>query len=105
MFITRWFNWALLDLLGFKRQDTRQNVLSFTLLLFPITQGIFFPKFLARIRSWKPYLTVVCGYKQVLGLLQVGRSRCTCYPDIIETPVNLHLKLTCNIIRYIQVKS
>ena len=73
------------------------------LLLFPITQGIFLSKFLARIRNWKPYLTIVCGYKRVSGLLQVGRS--TCYLDIIETPVNLHLKLTCNIVRYIQVKS
>ena len=29
-FITRRFNWALLQLLHFKRWDTRQNVLSFT---------------------------------------------------------------------------
>ena len=46
------------------------------LLLFPITQRIFLPKFLARIRSWKPYLTFIYSYKQVLGLLQVGRSTC-----------------------------
>ena len=54
------------------------------LLLFPITQGVFLPIFLARICSRKPYLTFVYGYKRVLGSLQAGR--CTRYPAIIETP-------------------
>ena len=53
-------------------------------LLFPIAQDLFLPKFLARIRSWKSYLTFVCGYKRVLGSFQAGRS--TREPAIIETP-------------------
>jgi len=63
--------------------------MSFLLLLplFPITQGLFLPKFIARIRSWKPYLMFVCGYKRVLGSLQVGRS--TRYLAIIGTPGTL----------------
>ena len=63
--------------------------MSFLLLLplFPITQGLFLPKFIARIHSWKPYLMFVCGYKRVLGSLQVGRSMR--YPAIIETPGTL----------------
>ena len=44
------------------------------LLLFPTTQDLFLAKFLARIRSWIPYLKFVCGYKRVLGSLQVGRA-------------------------------
>ena len=58
--------------------------MSFLLLLFPITQGFFLPKFLARIRRWKPSLTFVCSYKRVLGSLQAARS--TRYLAIIETP-------------------
>ena len=59
--------------------------MSFLLLLFlAITQDFFLLKFLAWIGSWKPYLTFVCGYKQVLGSLQAGTS--THYPAIIETP-------------------
>ena len=54
------------------------------LLLFPTTQGFFLPKFLARIRRWKPSLTFVCGYQRVLGSLQAARS--TRYLAIIETP-------------------
>ena len=54
------------------------------LLLFPLTQDLFLPKFLARIRSRIPYLKFVCSYKRVLGLLQAGRP--TGYPAIIETP-------------------
>ena len=80
-FITRRFNWALLHLLRSKRQDTRQNVFSFT---FPITQDLFLPQFLARICSRKSYLLLVCSDKRVLGSLQSGRS--TRYPAIIETP-------------------
>ena len=56
------------------------------LLLFPITQDLFLLKFLARIGSWKPYLTFVCSYKwPVLVSLQADRS--TGYPAIIATPV------------------
>ena len=55
--------------------------------LFPITQGLFLPKFIARIRSWKPYLMFVCSFKRVLGSLQVGRSNR--FPAIIETPGTL----------------
>ena len=61
--------------------------MSFLLLLLPTTQGLFLPKFIARIRSWKPYLTFVCGYKRVLGSLQVDRS--TRYLAVIETPGTL----------------
>ena len=47
LFITRRFNWALLQLLRF------EGGMSFLLLLllFPITQELFLPNFLARIRS------------------------------------------------------
>ena len=77
------FNWALLQLLRFKRRDTRQNVLSFTFAFVSYnTQDVFLLKLLARIRSWKPYLTFVCVYKGVLGSLQAGTS--TCYPAISE---------------------
>ena len=56
-------------------------------ILFPVTQDLFFSNFLARICGWKSYLTFVCGYKWVFGLLQAGRS--TSYPAIIETPVKV----------------
>ena len=45
LFISRWFNWALLQLLRF------EVGMSFLLLLLPITQDLFLPNFLARIRS------------------------------------------------------
>ena len=80
LFITCRFNWALLHLLRFKRQDTCQNVFSLTFAFVS-----FLPKCLERIRCWKPF---VCSYKQVLGSLQVGRP--TRYPAIIETPDDYH---------------
>ena len=54
-FITRWFNWALLHLLCFKRQDTHQDASSFIFAFDSyytcIIQDLFLPKFLARICS------------------------------------------------------
>ena len=48
MFIARWFNWALLDLLGFKRRDTRQNVLSFTFAFVSYNTGYIFVKIFSK---------------------------------------------------------
>ena len=47
-FITRGFNWALLHLLRFKRRNTRQNVLSFTVTFVSYNTGYIFAKIFSK---------------------------------------------------------
>ena len=44
LLITRWFNWALLHLLQFKRRDTCQNVFPFIFAFVPYNTGLIFAK-------------------------------------------------------------
>ena len=44
LLITRWFNWALLHLLRFKRRDTCQNVFPFVFAFVPYKTGLIFAK-------------------------------------------------------------
>ena len=86
--------WALLNLLGSKRRDTTRMSFLLPFLLFPLTQDLFLPNFLARSCGRKSYSMfvcslragslLICSYKRVLGSSQAGRS--TRYLAIIETP-------------------
>ena len=80
--------WTNLTFLWSKKGglQARMSFLS-PFLLFPITQDLFLPNFLARIRSRKSYLTFVCGYKQVFGSLQAGRSNH--YPSYYWEPCTI----------------
>ena len=48
LFITCRFNWALLHLLRFKRQDTSQNVFSFTFAFVSYNTGLIFAKIFSK---------------------------------------------------------
>ena len=80
LFISLWFNWALLHLLRFKRPDTRQDVFSFTFAFVSYNTGLILAKIFGKNSKLKTLLDACSQLQAVLGSLQAGRS--TRYPSI-----------------------
>ena len=67
LFITHRFNWALLDLLRFKRRDTRQNVFSFTF-VSSYNTGLLFAKIFSMNWQLKTLLDFCLRLQAGIGL-------------------------------------